>query len=101
MVMEKRGEMEAAEKLRRMNPITCRIHAKMAYELARDLGAPRSVLWPLMMASRNHTPVNWVPAVVHIVRDLGSDEGYEAAAAMLKDILSKPRRKRLLRRQPD
>jgi len=83
MLLDTKGDHDAAARLRGLEPITCRSDARVAHEAAREAGAPRSVLWPLMMAARNHVPCNWVPAVVNMVRDIGTEAGYEAAAGLL------------------
>jgi hypothetical protein len=88
MLFEAVGDRAAANRLRALPPIQNRAQAKAAQDLAETLGAPRAVSWPLMMATRNHPATAWVPAVVQLVRQIGTHAGYEAATSLIREMLA-------------
>ncbi|MHC4816120.1 MAG: hypothetical protein ACYTFN_23925 [Planctomycetota bacterium] len=87
MFFEARGDREAAARMRALAPIQNRARAQAAHDLARELDAPRTVYWPLMMAARNHAAVTWIPVVVQLVSEIGSEAGYEAAAQLVCELV--------------
>jgi len=87
MLFEARGDAEAAARMRALPPIHNRVQAKAAQDLAAELGAPRAVCWPLMMAMRDHPANTWVPAVVQLVREIGTEAGYEAATSLIQEMV--------------
>ena len=90
MLLEARGNQEAAARMRALLPIQNRASAKAAQIVAQDVGAARAVCWPLMMAARNGPAINWVPSVVQLVREIGSEAGYQAAVQLVVDLVGAP-----------
>lgn len=87
MLFEARGDSESAIRMRALAPIHNRVQAKAAQDLAEELGAPRAVCWPLMMATRNHLANTWVPAAVQLVREIGTEAGYQAATRLVQEMV--------------
>lgn len=87
MLFESLGNPEAAARLRALPQVQSRVQTKAAHDLATELGAPRSVCWPLMMATRNHPATTWVPAVVQLVRQIETAAGYEAATYLIQEMV--------------
>ncbi len=90
MLLEARGDKEAAAHMRALAPIENGASATAAQALAQELGAARAVCWPLMMAARNGPAINWVPSVVQLVREIGSEAGYLAAVQLVVELVGTP-----------